>query len=210
MSASVQGVEMAAPRAAGRLARLNRLDVAGLFITFGTLIGAIIWAFPLYWGLITTFKHENEIVRPGVEIVATAVTHMVDGMPARRNDRACEYAPKQQAPKPVPDLIESRPAAQQPGTGSSGASAPALRTQSANARSLSKRFSCNRIWSWQCSARRVGSNEPSRAAGPPPHGAGPVLHATAPGTAHNRGQLLRRGRQGHPPLQQSRVHAEER
>ena len=38
---------------------------------------------------------------------------MVDGMPARRNDRACEYAPKQQAPKPVPDLIESRPAAQQ-------------------------------------------------------------------------------------------------
>src|ERR1700761_1573872 len=56
MSASVQGVEMVAPRAAGRLARLNRLDVAGLLITFGTLIGAIIWAFPLYWGLITTFK----------------------------------------------------------------------------------------------------------------------------------------------------------
>src|ERR1700760_4748084 len=68
MSASVQGVEMATPRAAGRLARLNRLDVAGLFITFGTLIGAIIWAFPLYWGPITTFKHENEIVRPGVEL----------------------------------------------------------------------------------------------------------------------------------------------
>jgi multiple sugar transport system permease protein len=68
MSASVQGVEMAAPRAAGRLARLNRLDGAGLFITFGTLIGAIIWAFPLYWGLITTFKHENEIVRPGLEL----------------------------------------------------------------------------------------------------------------------------------------------
>ena len=68
MSASPQSVEIVAPRAAGRLARLNRLDATGLFITIGTLIGAIIWAFPLYWGLVTTFKHEYEIVRPGFHL----------------------------------------------------------------------------------------------------------------------------------------------
>ena len=32
------------------------------------MLGAILWAFPLYWGLITTFKPEDEIVRPGVEL----------------------------------------------------------------------------------------------------------------------------------------------
>ena len=33
-----------------------------------TLVGAIVWAFPLYWGLVTTFKPEYEIVRPGVQL----------------------------------------------------------------------------------------------------------------------------------------------
>jgi multiple sugar transport system permease protein len=68
LSASVQSVEMVAPRARRRFARLNRLDGAGLFITICTLVGAIIWAFPLYWGLVTTFKHEYEIVRPGFHL----------------------------------------------------------------------------------------------------------------------------------------------
>lgn len=43
------------------------MDATGLLITVVTLIGAIIWAFPLYWGLVTTFKHEYEIVRPGFQ-----------------------------------------------------------------------------------------------------------------------------------------------
>jgi multiple sugar transport system permease protein len=68
MSASVQRLEIGAPPAAARLARLNRLDAAGLLITLLTLAGAIIWAFPLYWGLVTTFKHEYEIVRPGFQL----------------------------------------------------------------------------------------------------------------------------------------------
>jgi multiple sugar transport system permease protein len=67
MSASVQRLEMTAQPAAGRLAKLNRLDAVGLIITLLTLVGAVIWAFPLYWGLITTFKHEYEIVRPGFQ-----------------------------------------------------------------------------------------------------------------------------------------------
>jgi multiple sugar transport system permease protein len=68
MTASARSVDMADAPTARRLARLHRLDTAGLLITLGTVIGAIIWAFPLYWGLITTFKHEYEIVRPGLQL----------------------------------------------------------------------------------------------------------------------------------------------
>jgi multiple sugar transport system permease protein len=68
MTASARSVDIADAPTARRLARLHRLDTAGLLITLGTVIGAIIWAFPLYWGLITTFKHEYEIVRPGLQL----------------------------------------------------------------------------------------------------------------------------------------------
>jgi len=56
------------PAAATRLARLRRFDRVGLVVTLATLAGAILWAFPLYWGVITTFKPEHDIVRPGVEL----------------------------------------------------------------------------------------------------------------------------------------------
>ena len=68
MSASAPSVDIVDAPATRRLARLHHLDVAGLLITLGTAIGAIIWAFPLYWGLVTTFKHEYEIVRPGLQL----------------------------------------------------------------------------------------------------------------------------------------------
>jgi multiple sugar transport system permease protein len=69
MTASVEaGADLIAPPASRRLARLRRFDLAGLVITLITLVGAVLWAFPLYWGLVTTFKHEYEIVRPGVEL----------------------------------------------------------------------------------------------------------------------------------------------
>jgi len=68
MSASVPTVDLAATPAARRLARLSQFDVVGVVITVGTLVGAILWAFPLYWGLVTTFKHEYEIVRPGLQL----------------------------------------------------------------------------------------------------------------------------------------------
>jgi multiple sugar transport system permease protein len=51
-----------------RLARLRRLDLVGLIITLATVALAIAWAFPLYWGLVTTFKPEYEIVRTGVHL----------------------------------------------------------------------------------------------------------------------------------------------
>ena len=49
------------------LARLQRINKIGGVLTVLTLLGAILWAFPLYWGVITTFKPEQDVVRPGVE-----------------------------------------------------------------------------------------------------------------------------------------------
>jgi multiple sugar transport system permease protein len=69
MSASVEtGVDVLVPPRARRLARLRHLDLVGLLITAATVVGAVLWAFPLYWGLVTTFKPENEVVRPAVQL----------------------------------------------------------------------------------------------------------------------------------------------
>jgi multiple sugar transport system permease protein len=68
MTASVESADLTVPVAARRLARLRHLDLIGLVITLVTLVAAVLWAFPLYWGLMTTFRHEYEIVRPGFQI----------------------------------------------------------------------------------------------------------------------------------------------
>ncbi len=68
MTASLDRADFVAPPAQSRLARLRRIDGFGLVITLGTLALAIVWAFPMYWGLVTTFKPEYEIVRPGVQL----------------------------------------------------------------------------------------------------------------------------------------------
>jgi multiple sugar transport system permease protein len=47
---------------------IKALDIAGLIATLVTVLAAIFWAFPLYWGLITTFKIENDVVQPGIEL----------------------------------------------------------------------------------------------------------------------------------------------
>jgi multiple sugar transport system permease protein len=67
MTASLGSADLVAAPAARRRARL-RLDLAGLAATLTTVALAIVWAFPLYWGLVTTFKPEYEIVRPGVQL----------------------------------------------------------------------------------------------------------------------------------------------
>ena len=54
----------AAPPNLPLLLRINKI---GGILTVLTLIGAIIWAFPIYWGLVTTFKPEQDVVRPGIE-----------------------------------------------------------------------------------------------------------------------------------------------
>lgn len=69
MTASVEsGADVFASRRSSRLDRLRHLDLVGLVITLFTLVAAILWAFPLYWSFVTTFKPEYEIVRPGFQI----------------------------------------------------------------------------------------------------------------------------------------------
>ena len=69
MSASAEtGADLLTPPCARRLVRLRHLDLVGLVITAATVVGAALWAFPLYWGLVTTFKPENEVVRPEVQL----------------------------------------------------------------------------------------------------------------------------------------------
>jgi multiple sugar transport system permease protein len=69
MTAAARPDSIALPAAGARpLGRLRRMSLLGLLATLLTLAGAIFWAFPLYWGLITTFKPEYEIVRPGVQL----------------------------------------------------------------------------------------------------------------------------------------------
>ncbi|OJX25486.1 MAG: sugar ABC transporter permease [Devosia sp. 66-14] len=36
--------------------------------TIVTVLGAIFWAFPLYWAVVTTLKVENDIVQPGIDL----------------------------------------------------------------------------------------------------------------------------------------------
>jgi multiple sugar transport system permease protein len=69
MSAPAEGFDPPAARiAARRGARLRHWDLVGLSFTLITLGLAILWAFPLYWALVTTFKPEYEVVRPSVQL----------------------------------------------------------------------------------------------------------------------------------------------
>ena len=47
---------------------IRALDKVGLIATIVTLLGAVFWAFPLYWTVVTTFKVENDIVQPGIDL----------------------------------------------------------------------------------------------------------------------------------------------
>ena len=68
-SASAQiDAHMAPSAVQRRLRRIRNLDLVGLLVTLATLIAAALFAFPLYWALVTTFKPEYEVVRPGVEL----------------------------------------------------------------------------------------------------------------------------------------------
>jgi multiple sugar transport system permease protein len=48
-------------------ASVQRWNLAGGLVTLLTLFIAVIWAFPLYWGVITSLKPEDEVIRPVLE-----------------------------------------------------------------------------------------------------------------------------------------------
>jgi multiple sugar transport system permease protein len=68
MSAPAQIGDYAPSIATRRLSRLRQWDLIGLLITLATVVVAVLWAFPLYWALVTTFKPEYEVVRPGIQL----------------------------------------------------------------------------------------------------------------------------------------------
>ena len=47
---------------------LRRISLGGMILSILTLLGAIFWAFPLYWGIVTSLKPEQDIVRPGLNL----------------------------------------------------------------------------------------------------------------------------------------------
>ncbi|MDB5560644.1 MAG: UgpE [Hyphomicrobiales bacterium] len=53
---------------------LRTFDLAGLIVTLLTVFVAILWAFPLYWGVVTSLKPENEVVQSGLQLWPQHVT----------------------------------------------------------------------------------------------------------------------------------------
>ena len=49
-------------------ASARRTNLWGGLITALTVLVALIWAFPLYWGVISSLKPEDEVVRPYIEL----------------------------------------------------------------------------------------------------------------------------------------------
>lgn len=52
----------------------KRLNLAGLVITLLTVFIAVLWAFPLYWGVISSLKPEDEVVRRYIELWPETLT----------------------------------------------------------------------------------------------------------------------------------------
>ena len=48
-----------------QLRTLKAFDLGGAILAVITVLSAIVWAFPLYWGIITTLKPEFQVVEPG-------------------------------------------------------------------------------------------------------------------------------------------------
>lgn len=49
-------------------------NIIGGVITVLTVVCAVIWAFPIYWGIISSLKPEDEVVRPYIELWPETLT----------------------------------------------------------------------------------------------------------------------------------------
>jgi multiple sugar transport system permease protein len=45
------------------------LDIGGLILTLITVVFAVLWAFPLYWGIITSLKPETQVIAKTVDFL---------------------------------------------------------------------------------------------------------------------------------------------
>jgi multiple sugar transport system permease protein len=53
---------------------VRRWNLGGALITLLTVAAAVIWAFPLYWGTISSLKPEDEVIRPFIELWPDTLT----------------------------------------------------------------------------------------------------------------------------------------
>ena len=49
--------------------RTKAFDIGGLILTLVTVIFAVLWAFPIYWGVITSLKPESQVIAKTVEFL---------------------------------------------------------------------------------------------------------------------------------------------
>jgi multiple sugar transport system permease protein len=61
---------------------VQRWNLAGGLVTALTIVCAVIWAFPLYWGIVSSLKPEDEVVRPMIELWPETLTfeHYVNAL----------------------------------------------------------------------------------------------------------------------------------
>ncbi|MEO8882309.1 MAG: carbohydrate ABC transporter permease [Devosia sp.] len=59
---------------ARRQQRVRTLDTVGLIATIVTIVGAILWAFPLYWGIVTSLKPDAEVIQAGIKLYPEHIT----------------------------------------------------------------------------------------------------------------------------------------
>lgn len=52
----------------------RNFDITGGLITLLTILMALAWVFPLYWGIISSLKPEDEVVRPYIELWPQTLT----------------------------------------------------------------------------------------------------------------------------------------
>ncbi len=55
-------------------ATAKRVNTAGAAISLLTLLCAVLWAFPIYWGVVSSLKPEDEVVRPYIELWPDTLT----------------------------------------------------------------------------------------------------------------------------------------
>ena len=55
-------------------ATARRFNTAGAVITIITVIAAVLWAFPIYWGIVSSLKPEDEVVRSYIELWPDTLT----------------------------------------------------------------------------------------------------------------------------------------
>lgn len=55
-------------------AHAQRLNAVGLAITLLTVLCAVLWAFPIYWGIVSSLKPDDEVVRPFIELWPDTLT----------------------------------------------------------------------------------------------------------------------------------------